>query len=78
MKNPFSTQEDLNLLFLSARPTRKSWMRGRGSMRLAHKYGSEIFCHSFSALHETIEIFIEPKTGDKLLGPHLGSGIPVL
>lgn len=47
-------------------------------MRLAHKYGSEIFCCSFSALHGTIEIFIEPKTGDELLGPPLGSGIPVL
>lgn len=66
--------QDLNLLILPTRPTRKSWMQGRGSMRSAHKHILEASCCSFSALHGTIEIFTEPKTGDKLPG----SGIAVL
>lgn len=49
-------------------------MQGRGSVRLAHEHILETSCCSFSALHGTIEIFIEPKTGDELLG----SGITVL
>lgn len=37
-------------------------------MRSAHEHILEASCYSFSALHGTIEIFTEPKTGEELPG----------